>query len=513
MGTGHDDFFRLSGEVPLANDRVSGLLLHPTSLSGGVGVGDFGDGAYRFVDFLKAAGQRRWQILPLGHPGHGNSPYTCLSTHAGNPLLISPGKLVEDGFLHPDDLVQVEEMPGNQVDFEAAFHAKTALLSRAFEQFQKSPPKAAEGFDRFCARQQDWLDDYALFVALKSHYNGAPWHQWEQPVRERRPEVLDQWRNRLAGQIERVRHDQFLFHEQWQSVRRYAARNKVAIIGDLPIFLPHDSVDVWCRPELFKLDKTGRPTVVAGVPPDYFSDTGQLWGNPVYHWQAHEKEGFAWWVARIRTGMSQADILRLDHFRGFAAGWEVPTGAPDATSGKWVTGPGTALFAAVSDALGPMDKLPLIAEDLGIITDDVIALREAVGFPGMAVLQFAFDSGSENTHLPHHHRPNQVVYTGTHDNDTTVGWYTRLDATVRHAVRDYLKTDGHQIHWDLIRAALASVAETAIIPVQDILGLGSVARMNCPGKADGSWGWRLLPDQLDERLADTLKEVTVRYGR
>ena len=497
----------------MVNDRVSGLLLHPTSLPGGVGVGDFGEGAYHFIDFLRAAGQRRWQILPLGHVGHGNSPYTCLSTHAGNPLLISPARLVADGHLHPDDLANVDETGGSQVDFDVAFHAKTALLARAFERFRKSPPKAAAGFARFCAEEKDWLDDYALFVALKAHYEGAPWYQWEAPVRERRPETLEELRIRLTEQIERVRYDQFLFQGQWQAVRRYAAKNGVAIIGDLPIFLPHDSVDVWCHPELFKLDRHGHPTVVAGVPPDYFSATGQLWGNPVYRWKTHADTGFAWWVERIRAALAQVDILRLDHFRGFAAGWEVPANATDATSGTWVTGPGTSLFTAVSAALGPINKLPFIAEDLGIITDDVIALREAVGFPGMAVLQFAFDSGADNPHLPHHHRPDQVVYTGTHDNDTTVGWYKGLDGPVRHAVCDYLKTDGSRIHWDLIRTALSSVAETAIIPVQDILGLGSDARMNRPGKADGSWGWRLLPGQLDERLADALKEVTVRYSR
>lgn len=493
--------------------RVSGILLHPTSLPGAPGIGDLGPAAFRFVDFLHRAGQRRWQVLPLGPTAFGHSPYSSFSSFAGNPLLISPEVLLRDGYL-ADPVPPPPDREPERVDYGAVHRHKAAVVDAAFDRFERTPPRGAEAaYVAFCEAAGGWLDDYALFTALKDHHAGAPWTAWEAPARRRDPEALTAWRGRLAREMERTRFEQFLFFSQWDRVRAHANGKGIAVIGDLPIFVPLDSADVWVHPELFKLDGDGMPTVVAGVPPDYFSATGQLWGNPVYRWEAHAATGFAWWVARVRGTLALVDHLRLDHFRGFAAHWEVPAGAPTAMEGGWVEGPGTALFKALQAALGGGGDLPLIAEDLGVITDDVTALRDALGLPGMAVLQFAFDSGPDNPHLPANHVPNQVVFTGTHDNDTTVGWFAHLPEETRRAVLAATGTDGTRIHRDLAELALGSVAGTAILPLQDLLGLGTEARMNHPGKASGNWAWRALPEHLDGAVADALADDCRRHGR
>lgn len=491
--------------------RVSGILLHPTSLPGGHGIGDLGAAARRFIEFLAAAGQRRWQVLPLGPTGFGDSPYASFSSFAGNPLLVSPEQLVADGYLAPDELPAGPAGAPDQVDFGAVQAHRRALFGAVCARFRAAPPDGArEAFERFCKDEADWLDDYALFTALKERHGGAPWHAWEAPLRARDHAALANARVELAERVAAVCLEQFLFFGQWTALRRHAEANGVRIIGDLPIYVPHDSADAWTHPELFQLGPDGLPTEVAGVPPDYFSATGQLWGNPVYHWPAHARTGYAWWIARIRAQLRLVDVLRLDHFRGFAAYWEVPAGSATAIHGQWVAGPGAALFEALAEALG--GGLPIIAEDLGIITPDVTALRESLGLPGMAVLQFAFDSDATNLHLPHHHQPNQVVYTGTHDNDTTVGWYTGLDDGRRRFADAYL-AGGEGIHRTLIRAALGSVARTAIVPVQDVLGLDGRARMNHPGHAGGNWAWRLRDGQLETGAADWLLGLCRLYGR
>jgi len=492
--------------------RASGILLHPTSLPGPPGIGDLGPAAHRFVDFLARAGQRRWQILPVGPTGFGDSPYAAHSSFAGNPLLISPELLVADGYLDPDAPGHPDLSDG-PVPYEAVRRYKGFLLARAFDRFERHPPEgAAEAFAAFCA-SADWLDDYALFEALKAHHGGAPWRVWEEGVRRRSPRGLAEWRAKLAREVERIRFEQFLFFAQWGRLKAHAAGRGVRIIGDLPIFVPEDSADVWVHPDLFKLDPDGVPTVVAGVPPDYFSATGQLWGNPVYRWDAHASDGFAWWAARVGASLALFDDLRLDHFRGFAAYWEVPVGAPDATHGRWEQGPGTALFDALDSCLGLDVRARLIAEDLGLITEDVTALRRSLGLPGMAVLQFAFDGGPDNLHLPANHERNQVVYTGTHDNDTTVGWFGALDAGTRARVLDLTGTDGRAIHRDLMALAYGSIADTALVPLQDVLGLGAEARMNHPGRPHGNWGWRALDGHLTDAVAAGLLEAARRHGR
>lgn len=492
--------------------RVSGILLHVTSLPGPPGIGDLGPAAHRFVDFLARAGQRRWQLLPLGPTGYGDSPYAAHSSFAGNPLLISPELLAADGHIdaeapgHPD-------LGDGPVNHDAVRRYKGLLLARAFDRFERRPPDgAAEAFAVFC-RGAGWLDDYALFEAVKAHHGGAPWRVWEQPLRERSPRALAQWRDKLARDVERIRFEQFLFYSQWERLKAHASAKGVRVIGDLPIFVPEDSADVWVHPELFKLDPDGVPTVVAGVPPDYFSATGQLWGNPVYRWEAHAKDGFAWWAARVGASLALFDDLRLDHFRGFAAHWEVPVGAPDATHGRWERGPGADLFAALDRALGEDVRARLIAEDLGLITEDVTALRRELGLPGMAVLQFAFDGGPDNLHLPAHHEQGQVVYTGTHDNDTAVGWFRGLDPETRARVLALTGTDGSAIHRDLMALAYGSVAATALVPLQDVLGLGPEARMNHPGRPHGNWCWRAQGVHLADAVAEGLLRDARRHGR
>jgi 4-alpha-glucanotransferase len=495
----------------MTSSRSSGVLLHPTSLPGRWGIGDLGAPAYAFVDFLHTAGQQLWQIMPLGPTGYGDSPYQGFSAFAGNPLLISLDQLRADGLLEEEDLAESPGFSDWAVDYGAVIGFKIPLLRRSFERFQAgATPELRQEVAAFRAGNRAWLEDYALFAALKQAHEGANWNTWEPGAAQRQPDALLRWRQELAEPIGFHAYMQFQFFRQWGRLKEYANQRGVRIIGDIPIFVAYDSADVWANPELFFLDETGQPTVVAGVPPDYFSATGQLWGNPLYRWDVLAQQGYGWWIERFRTAFTLVDIVRLDHFRGFAAYWEVPASEETAINGRWVDGPGAALFEAVRARLG---DLPIIAEDLGLITPDVNELRDQLGFPGMKVLQFAFGGGPDDPYLPHNYEPHSVVYTGTHDNDTTTGWWNTVMPHERTHAQIYMGRDGSDISWDLIRLALASVAEMAVIPLQDVLAFGSEARMNTPGRASGNWSWRYTPDQLGQPLIDRLRMLTAVYGR
>lgn len=488
--------------------RRSGILLHPTSLPGPGGIGSLGREARRFVDFLHDAGQSIWQVLPLGHTAWGNSPYMCYSAFAGNPLLIDLRRLEEEGDLKRGDLD--ESLPHDRVDYGAVRKYKLGVLDKAAAAFfARGDEERTADFGRFCATTP-WLHDFALFMALKERHGGGRWCDWPRELSSREPGVMEEVSRSLEGEIRSQQYRQWQFFRQWRELREYARGRGVRIFGDIPLFVAYDSADVWANRELFLLDDDGRPTAVAGVPPDYFSKTGQLWGNPLYNWEAMARRGYSWWIDRVRSSLSLYDLVRLDHFRGFRACWAVPAGEKTAVNGRWTAGPGEALFAALADALG---ELPMVAEDLGVITPDVEQLRERLGYPGMKILQFAFDSGPDNPYLPHNHVPNSVVYTGTHDNDTTVGWFSSLPARVRKRVLLYLGASGGDIAWELIRAALSSVAETAVVPLQDVLGLPGESRMNLPGSSEGNWAWRFQPGALTRRLSSRLRELTELYGR
>lgn len=491
--------------------RCSGLLLHPTSLAGGYGVGELGDAAYRFVDFLEAAGQRIWQILPLGPTGFGDSPYQVFSAFAGNPLLVSLELLRFDGLLSQQALDAAPDFGEVHVDFDAAraFHDQCLRdAHRRFRRVASSQLKAER--DAFCEAQSCWLDDFTLYAALKGAHAGEAWYTWEPALVRREPEALGHWRGELGEEIDFHRFVQFAFAHQWGALKRYANAHGVLILGDIPIFVAHDSADVWANAEQFALDQQGLPTVVAGVPPDYYSATGQFWGNPLYRWERMAQDGYRWWIARFEHMLKLVDRVRLDHFRGFEAYWEILASAETAIDGRWVPGPGKPLFDAVRAACG---DLPLVAEDLGLITAEVTALRRSLEVPGMAVLQFAFGGDADNTYLPHNLPRKCVLYIGTHDNDTTCGWFDGLDEVTRRHLICYLGCEGHDISWDLIRAALRSVADTVIVPVQDLLGLGSSARMNQPASATGNWRWRLRVGALGVDVAARYRELTELFGR
>ncbi len=497
-------------EPQVRPNRSAGVLLHPTSLPSPHGIGDLGPGAYAWIDALAQARQRWWQILPLGPTGYGDSPYQAFSAFAGNPLLVSPQYLREDGLLDQWDLEEAR-FPAGSVDYGPVIAFKNRLLVRAWENFQSGRGAALRPpFEAFVRNQAGWLEDYALFSALKDAHGGKSWHDWPSDARRREPNFLRQARTRLAGPVGMYQFRQFLFFRQWFALREYASHRNVRIIGDIPIFVSPDSADVWANPRLFLLDADRRPKVVAGVPPDYFSASGQLWGNPLYDWDAMRETRFAWWVARFRALMLQVDLVRLDHFRGFEAYWEVPAGRSNAIEGRWVRAPGKELLAAIRQELG---KLPIIAEDLGLITREVEELRTSFGLPGMRVLQFAFAEKSANPFLPHNYEPNTVVYTGTHDNDTTWGWYRAASEYEKDHARRYLARDGSDIAWDFIRLAWSSVADYAIAPLQDVLNLGSEARMNFPGRPQGNWSWRFQPSQVNAWTLDRLADLTRLYGR
>lgn len=490
-------------ERPTTFRRRAGILLHPTSLPGPDGIGDLGPAAYRWVDWLVEHGQSLWQVLPLGPTSYGDSPYQTLSAFAGNPLLVSLERLVERGWLRAEDLARRPRLPADRVDYGAVIAWKTAMLDRAWERTSKADRAELEAW---AAGQGDWLEDWALFAAAKQEQDGRPWTAWPRGLALREPAELAAARARLADRIAAHRFRQWLFFVQWQELKLYAQAHDVAVMGDLPIFVAHDSCDVWADRALFRLDEDGAPTHVAGVPPDYFSATGQLWGNPLYDWERSAADGHRWWIARVRTALELADVLRLDHFRGFEAYWEVPAAETTAVAGAWRPGPGAAFFAALKEALG--GRLPLVAEDLGVITPAVEALREQVGLPGMKVLQFAWDD-PVNVFLPHAHRPDCVVYTGTHDNDPTLGWWEhRAGAAERELVAEYVGGPVAEPHWTLIRLGMLSCAHTFIAPLQDVLGLGREARMNLPGEGAGNWSWRLPPGAFTDPAGARLARLT-----
>ncbi len=498
----------------MASRRQSGILLHPTSLPGAYGSGDLGPAAYHFVDWLVAAGQTLWQVLPLGGIGPGNSPYMSPSAFAGNELLIDLAQLRDAGWLSDEEINPPPGLSDSRVDFSIVQPFRMARLRLAAKKFfADSRRDARQPFIAFCAAASGWLDDYALFMALDNRYRSV-WQKWPASLAQRQDKPLQAARATLADECDFWRFCQWCFHRQWTSLRAYANKNGVQLVGDMPIFVSPHSADVWAHQDLFDLDSRGQARVVAGVPPDYFSATGQLWGNPLYQWAAHEQQGYRWWIERMRATLALCDIVRIDHFRGFESYWEIAADAKTAIDGQWAPGPGSALFTALREALAADGKsLPIIAEDLGIITPKVSALRESVGLPGMRVLQFAFDGHADNPYLPHNYEANTVVYTGTHDNDTSWGWWNALAANEKAEVRRYLGISAEFSEWDLIRAASSSVAAFAIIPMQDVLGLGSESRMNQPGLAQGSWEWRFCWHQVAPWHADRLAELTGIYGR
>lgn len=503
--------------------RRSGLLLHPTSLPSRMGIGDLGTEAYRFVDFLKQSGNKLWQVLPLNPTGYGDSPFQCFSASAGNPLLVSLEKLVEQGLLSQSDIEPATSFPSDTVDYDAVFRDRIPILSKAAHTFfHRAEGKERKDFELFCQANADWLNDFSLFMSCKHAHAGLPWTKWETDIAGREPHALQESMTVFAAQIDEIKYCQFEFFRQWQALRSYAHTRGIRIIGDIPVYVAHDSADVWAHRQFFSLAPDGNPTKVAGVPPDYFSATGQLWGNPIYNWDRLKATRYTWWVERFRAALRLYDILRIDHFRGFEAYWEVPAEELTAMNGSWIKGPGAELFCVLQEQLG---ALPIIAENLGVITPEVENIRHQFGYPGMAILQFAFGNDPQGPSFrPHNYVRNLVAYTGTHDNDTVVGWWnskggtdsirTPEDVVKEHAyARTYLNCRDEPVNWALMRAVLASVADTAIIPLQDVLGLGSEARMNLPGTARGNWRWRFLPGALDPDLAARLLELNRAYDR
>lgn len=493
-------------------ERSSGVLLHPTSLPGPFGIGDLGDEARIFLDWLETAGQRFWQVLPLGPTGHGNSPYNAVSAFAGNPLLISPHRLVAEGLLDASILAGAPDFSAGYVRFAEVREWKRSVLRASWERFKlqgSTEQKAALESFSDSSEQAFWLEDWCLFAALKMHHDDSSWRSWPSPVRLREPEAIEQARVSLEPEISFQRYLQYLFWHQWSELKAEANARGIQIFGDVPIYVALDSAEVWSRPELFELDAEGRPLKVAGVPPDYFSATGQLWGNPIYRWDRLAEHDYGWWVERLRNNLRQVDLLRLDHFRGFAGYWEVDAEESTAINGEWVAGPGQAFFDAVRRALG---ELPLVAEDLGVITPDVVELRDDNDLPGMKVLQFGFFE-MDSDHLPHHVTPETVYYTGTHDNDTVDGWFAGLDPASRNNVLDYLGTDGSEIHLQMIRGICRSTAWLTIVPAQDLLGFDGRSRMNTPGVGTDNWEWRLRDGQLDAPLAAWLRRICALTGR
>jgi 4-alpha-glucanotransferase len=494
--------------------RASGVLLHPTSLPSRFGIGDLGENAYRFVDFLANSDQQIWQILPIGPTGYGNSPYLSYSALAGNPLLISPAILQKQDLLTWEDLQNLPDFPQDQVDFEGVIKMKMPLLRKASDRFKAiASDKAKEEFQRFCNRQNDWLSDYALFMSLKDAHHGSGWNQWPADISARQPQAMAEWVAKLTDDIFFHKFVQYQFFGQWQNLKQYANEKGIQLFGDIPIYVAHDSVDVWAHRNIFQLDPdTGEAALMAGVPPDYFSETGQLWGNPVYNWQELEKTDFKWWIRRVEAILEYVDIIRIDHFRGFQAYWAVPHGETTAMNGTWLDAPGDKFFQRLDKQLG---KLPIVAEDLGVITPEVEALRDKFNFPGMKILQFAFDGDPANGFLPYNYTDrNCIVYTGTHDNDTTVGWFNERSPEANAQVSDYFGCVGNDgIHWAMIRLALSSVSNTAVLPFQDILGLGTDAKMNTPSQPTGNWIWRCRAEAFNDELSGRLKYLTHLYGR
>ncbi|RJX33576.1 MAG: 4-alpha-glucanotransferase [Oxalobacter sp.] len=492
--------------------RLSGILLHPTSLPGAHGAGDLGASAYHFIDWLATARQSLWQVLPLGCIGLGNSPYMSPSAFAGSILLIDLLQLHEASWLEETDLIPEDAFENRRVNYSIMTPFRTSRLRKAAARFFETATQAARAdFQTFCTQHASWLDDYTLFRALTQTFGAeVAWQDWPAPLAQRKLKALQDARNVHANEIDFWKFCQWQFFAQWKKLKTYANAKGVDIVGDIPIFVSLQSADVWAHPELFDLNAKGRPTVVAGVPPDVFSKTGQRWGNPLYRWASHAASDYRWWVERMRHSLAMFDKVRIDHFRGFESYWEIPAKDDSAVGGRWMPGPGAAVFDAMRKQLG---KVPVIAEDLGLITPEVIALRQQLGLPGMRILQFAFDGDADNLYLPHNFKPGSVVYTGTHDNNTTRGWWNTIDDAERDRVRRYFAISGDWIHWDMIRAASASVAELAILPMQDVLGLDGAHRMNCPGEASGSWEWRFTWQMVEDWHAAHLAELTTLYGR
>lgn len=495
----------------LLNQRIAGILMHPTSLPGAFGIGDLGPESYAFVDFLKKSGQHVWQTLPLGPTNQHNCPYQCFSSFAGQPMLISPTLLVKDGLLKEKDLAHVPDFPQEHVDYPAVLAYKNKLYFKAYDNFcaLDDDDELITLFNTFC-ENTFWLDDYAMFMAIKASKGGSYWLNWEKKYRKPTKTQKAVIARELENEIRFEKFLQWIFFKQWMELKAYANENGVLLIGDIPIFVSPDSADVWANPKLFQLTSDGFPKVVAGVPPDYFSETGQLWGNPLYNWKNHKKDNYSWWMSRIKAQLDLSDIVRIDHFRGLEAYWEVPADAETALEGRWVKGPGADFFQTMCDTLG--DNLPIIAEDLGIITEEVCKLRDQFNLPGMKILQFAFE-GDNSAYMPYNQTFNCICYTGTHDNDTTVGWYNNASEKIKDKVRRYMNTDAGAIHWDFIRTCFGTPARIAIVPVQDLFGQGSEYRMNIPGVADGNWAYRAKKEYFNDGLADYLRSITKLYGR
>ncbi len=495
----------------MKSNRMSGILLHPSSLPGPDGIGDIGPEAYEWVNFLVQSGCNLWQLLPLGPTGYGDSPYQCFSAFAGNPFLISSTLLIDEGLLLLEDLQDRPDFSTESVDFGPVIQWKLKLLDRAYNNFvQKQPEEITEKFQQFINQEQDWLFDFALFMAIKELNGGLSWDYWDDGLRKRDGKALKNFQDENKTLIESHMFKQFLFFTQWTGLKNYANDQGIKIIGDIPIFISFDSSDAWSNPELFYFDEDLKPTVVAGVPPDYFSATGQLWGNPLYRWEVHKQDRYKWWLKRINSTLKLFDFIRLDHFRGFVNYWEVPAGNETAEIGQWLPGPGADFFEVMQNELG---VLPIIAEDLGEISTDVYILRDQFDLPGMKILQFAFSSDPEDPFLPHNYPVNCVAYTGTHDNDTVLGWYQSAPVEEKDFCRRYLARSGENISWDLIRAVWSSVAKITIAPLQDFLGLGTEARMNYPGRPSGNWSWRVLSHQINSDLAQRINEINFLYSR
>jgi 4-alpha-glucanotransferase len=493
----------------MQQNRTSGILLHPTSLPGPFGIGSLGRQAIKFVDFLETAGQKLWQVLPMGHTGYGDSPYQCFSIFAGNPILIDLEFLVNDGLLHINDLPPGYHLPDEKVEYGNVINFKKAALKKAFLNFSGSDHSKDE-YHKFVAENEAWLHDYAVFISIKETLGGMPWWDWSEDLKLRNKKRIDAFVSENQNEIQFHKFVQYLFNKQWQSIKKHANSKGIAIVGDIPLYVAHDSADVWSNQKIFQFDKDRNPLKVAGVPPDYFSKTGQLWGNPLYDWDYLKENGYQWWIERIKGTTELYDIVRIDHFRGFEAYWAVPYGDKTAMNGKWVTAPGKELFKAVKNQLG---TLPIIAEDLGIITPEVEELRDEFEFPGMKILQFAFHSDEGSGYLPHNYTRNFIVYTGTHDNDTLRGWFNSLEPQIKQRVLEYADASEDNVIEKMIRLAWSSTAKMAVIPLQDLLGLGSEARMNTPGTPAGNWQWRFREDQLNPQKAEWLKSLTTLYNR
>lgn len=492
--------------------RSSGVLLHPTSLPGRYGIGDLGEWAYRFVDWLQANGQSVWQVLPLGPTSYGDSPYQTLSAFAGNPNLISLNKLIGDGWLTDEDLSDVPDFPADKVEYGEVIDYHDHKLSLAYERFAaREDDSQKSAFEDWCEANAHWLEDFVLFAAIKDHNDGQPWTAWPEGEALRDPEALDEARKAHAERINEHRFRQWVFYKQWAEIRGYAHERGIQLFGDIPIFIAHDSADVWANRDKYYLDEKGEPTVIAGVPPDYFSPTGQRWGNPLYRWDVMKADGYSWWIERFQAILSLVDYVRIDHFRGFSAYWEIPADEETAVNGQWVPGPGAHFFKVLKEKLG---ELPIIAEDLGVITEDVENLRDQFNLPGMKVLQFAWGHDPKNPFLPHNHVPNSVVYSGTHDNNTTLGWWNNeVDDGMRGFISEYLGQEVRDPIWTFMQIGMRSCAHTFILPMQDILGLGAEARMNTPGNPTGNWTWRFTPKILEERANKGFGHMTWLYQR